>query len=34
MQETKMRGVDVAFERLKPVALALHERDLQFGLGQ
>ncbi len=34
MQKAEMRGVDVAFERLQPVAFALGEGDLQFALGQ
>jgi len=31
MQKAEMRGVDIALERLQPVAFALHEVDLQIG---
>jgi len=34
MQKAEMRGVDVAFERLQPVALALREDDLHIALWQ
>ena len=34
MQKAEMRGVDVAFERLQPIAFALHEDDLQLAFGQ
>ncbi len=34
MQPTEMRGVDVAFQRLQPVALALGERDGEIAFRQ
>ena len=34
MQKAEMRGVDIAFQRLQPVALALHERDRHLALRQ
>src|SRR5262249_1714815 len=35
MKETQMRGVDVAFERLQPIALAVGQRDVSvIGVGR